>query len=56
MWKVLITIYNMYNTCRVLTTICASLSVYAAYLQGYLAHKKHPPPKDHHRSLDIVLL
>ena len=21
-------------------------------VQGYLAHKKHPPPQDHHRSLD----
>ena len=25
-------------------------------LQGYLAHKKLPPPKDHHRSLGIGLL
>ena len=25
-------------------------------LQGYLAHKKHPPPQDHHRSLGIGLL
>ena len=25
-------------------------------LQEYLAHKKHPPPKDHHRSLGIGLL
>ena len=25
-------------------------------LQGYLAHKKHPPPKDHHRFLGIGLL
>ena len=25
-------------------------------LQGYLAHKKQPPPLDHHRALEIVLL
>ena len=25
-------------------------------LQGYLAHKKQPPPLDHHRALDVVLL
>ena len=25
-------------------------------LQGYLAHKKSPPPQDHHRALDILLL
>ena len=25
-------------------------------LQGYLAHKKHPPPADHHRSLGVGLL
>ena len=25
-------------------------------LQGYLAHKKQPPPHDHHRALGIVLL
>ena len=25
-------------------------------VQGYLAHKKHPPPKTHHRSLGIGLL
>ena len=25
-------------------------------LQGYLAHKKQPPPKDHHRALGIGLL
>ena len=25
-------------------------------LQGYLAHRKHPPPSDHHRSLGIGLL
>ena len=25
-------------------------------LQGYLAHKKHPPPQDHPRSLGIGLL
>ena len=24
-------------------------------LQGYLAHKKHPPPQDHHRSLGMLL-
>ena len=24
-------------------------------LQGYLAHKKHPPGLDHHRSLGIGL-
>ena len=24
-------------------------------LQGYLAHKKHPPPEDYHRSLGIGL-
>ena len=27
-----------------------------APLQGYLARKKQPPPKDHHRDLGIVLL
>jgi len=27
-----------------------------ASLHGYLAHKKHPPPQDHHRSLGIGLL
>ena len=27
-----------------------------AGLQGYLAHKKHPPPWNHHRSLRIGLL
>ena len=26
------------------------------WLQGYLAHKKHPPPQDHHRFLGIGLL
>ena len=25
-------------------------------VQGYLAHTKHPPPYDHHRSLGIGLL
>ena len=25
-------------------------------LQGYLAHQKHPPPQNHHRSLGIGLL
>jgi len=25
-------------------------------LHGYLAHKKQPPPQDHHRSLSIGLL
>ena len=25
-------------------------------LQGYLAHKKPPPPEDHHRTLGIALL
>ena len=25
-------------------------------VQGYLAHKKQPPPEDHHRSLGIGLL
>ena len=26
-------------------------------LQGYLAHKKQPPPpQDHHRAINIVLL
>ena len=25
-------------------------------LQGCLAHKKHPPPQDHHRVLSMVLL
>ena len=25
-------------------------------LQGYLAHKKLPPPQDHHRALGAVLL
>jgi len=25
-------------------------------LQGYLAHKKQPPPKDHHMTLGLVLL
>ena len=25
-------------------------------LQGYFAHKEHPPPPDHHRSLGIGLL
>jgi len=25
-------------------------------LQGYLAHEKHPPQQDHHRSLGIGLL
>ena len=25
-------------------------------LQGYLAHKKQPPPHDHHRALGIALL
>ena len=24
-------------------------------VQGYNAHKKHPPPQDHHRSLGIGL-
>ena len=27
-----------------------------ADLKGYLAHKKPPPPQDHHRPLGIVLL
>ena len=26
------------------------------HLQGYLAHKKHQPPWDHHRSLGVGLL
>ena len=26
------------------------------YVQRYLAHKKQPPPQDHHRVLGIVLL
>jgi len=26
-----------------------------AGLQGYLAHKKHQPPEDHHRSLGVGL-
>jgi len=30
--------------------------VRVAHLQGYLAHKKPPPPKDHHRTLGMVLL
>jgi hypothetical protein len=25
-------------------------------VQGYLAHKQHPPPQDHHTALGIVLL
>ena len=25
-------------------------------VQGYLAHKKHPSPEDHHRSLVVGLL
>ena len=25
-------------------------------VQGYLAHKKQPPPQDHHGTLRIVLL
>ena len=28
----------------------------AVCLQGYLAHKKAPPPQDHHRALEIKLL
>ena len=27
-----------------------------ASVQGYLAHKKQPPPQDNHRDLGIVLL
>ena len=25
-------------------------------VQGYLAHKKLPPPQDHHRALGMILL
>ena len=25
-------------------------------IQGYLSHEKHPPPKEHYRSLGIGLL
>ena len=25
-------------------------------IQGYLAHRKHPPPYDHHRAIGMVLL
>ena len=25
-------------------------------IQGYLAHKKQPPPQGHHRALGLVLL
>ena len=32
---------------------CVALRI---VLQEYLAHKKHPPPQDHHRSLGIGLL
>ena len=31
-------------------------SVHAAEIQGYLAHKEHPPPLDHHWSLGTGLL
>ena len=27
-----------------------------ALVQGYLAHKKHPPPQHHHMTLGVVLL
>ena len=29
--------------------------IFHGILQGYLAHKKPPPPKDRHRSLGMVL-
>jgi len=29
---------------------------YRRTIQGYLAHTKHPPPWDHHRSLGMGLL
>ena len=34
----------------------APLSDQTVGLQGYLAHKKPPPPQDHHRALGVGLL
>jgi len=34
----------------------SKLPAASSSIQGYLAHKKHPPPWDHHRSLGIGLL
>jgi len=43
------------GSCRVPNSLAGSRGV-ALALQGYLAHKKPPPPKDHHRALGIGLL
>ena len=37
-----------------LKVCCRDLA--GVFLQGYLAHKKHPPPLDHNRSVGIGLL
>ena len=41
---------------RTFNLLGVSLRCRADRLQGYLAHKKLPPAKDHRRSLGIVLL
>jgi len=35
---------------------CINAQEFSTHIQGYLAHKKPPPPQDFHRALGIVLL
>ena len=36
--------------------LSALFSPRGLHVQGYLSHKKHPPPQDHQKSLGIGLL
>ena len=49
----LISFYSLVGRSHLLDTHKATKSW---LLDGYLAHQKHPPPQDPHRSLGIVLL
>jgi hypothetical protein len=45
-----------YRTCPAQTLGHTLTKLRSTVLQGYLARKKQPPPQDHHRALDIILL
>jgi len=44
------------KSCSFLAMACSSTLSRRAWVQGYLARKKTPPPWDHHRSLCIGIL
>ena len=47
---------NLHSISIFPSSLGSGFSLRAVRLQRYLAHKKHPPPYDHHRFLGIGLL